>query len=163
MKKIFLLVITITMLGVVGCSSANSSDKKESSDTPKKEAIVLTDEEQDKALETINFMCEGTAYDKSIIKLESEQHDQGLRIDNVLQVSVIKDRSEVETYFRLEGAGDTVEDSIKKALTLDTAVSAATEDLNKINEFDKIIAVLYSSEEDYKNDNSYLVDTLEID
>ncbi len=161
MKKIAMILFSMLVsLSLVACSTETEEPKQE--EKPKKEAIVLSDDETSKAIETIKYMCEDTVYDKADIKLVTEQQEEFTTTNNVLKVIVIKDRTEVETYFRLNGGEDTVEKSIKKALHLDTAVSAASENNSKITEFDRVVAVLYSTEEDFKNDKSYAVDVLEL-
>ena len=157
LKKLLSLVsISIIALSLVACGNAEVEDDKE-----KPEEVTLSTEEESAALETIKYMCGETAYDGATFKLVTELQEDFTKYNNVLKLIVIKDKTEVETYYRLNGDGETVEDSIKKSLVLDTAISAVEND--KINKFDRIVAVIYDSEEDYNNDNSYSVDTLEIE
>ncbi len=159
-KLLSFILICIISIPLVACGS---DTKEETSGVEKVDEITLTKEEENKALENINLMCEGTAYDKANIKIKTELQEDYTKTSNVLKLIVIKDRTEVETYYRLNGDGDNIDDSIKKSLALDTAIISASEEVSKINDFDKIVAVLYSSEQDYKDDNSYCVDTLNIE
>lgn len=155
-KLLNLVMISVIALSLSACSNTETEDIKE-----KPAEITLSTEEESAALETIKYMCGDTAYDNAKFKLVTELQEDFNKYNNVLKLIVIKDKTEVETYYRLNGGGDTIDDSIKKSLVLDTAISAVDND--KINKFDRIVAVIYDSEEDYNNDDSYAVDTLEID
>ncbi|WP_434796623.1 hypothetical protein [Terrisporobacter vanillatitrophus] len=159
-KKILsFILICIISIPLVACGG----NEEDTSEIEKVDEITLTKDEENKALENINLMCEDTAYDKADIKIKTELQEDYTKTSNVLKLIVIKDRTEVETYYSLNGAGDDIKDSIKKSLALDTAITSASEEINKINDFDKIVAVLYSSEQDYKDDNSYCTDILNIE
>ncbi|MPM26238.1 hypothetical protein SDC9_72739 [bioreactor metagenome] len=159
-KKILsFILICIISIPLVACGG----NEEDTSEIEKVDEITLTKDEENKALENINLMCEDTAYDKADIKIKTELQEDYTKTINVLKLIVIKDRTEVETYYSLNGAGDDIKDSIKKSLALDTAITSASEEVNKINDFDKIVAVLYSSEQDYKDDNSYCTDILNIE
>ena len=157
-KLLSFILICIISIPLVACGSAE--EKENEKEKPKE--ITFTENEEKDIIENIKLMCEGTAYNKADFIIHTELQEDFTKYNNVLKVIVIKNEDEVLEYYKSSVPETEPKESIKKSLTLDTAISAASDSVDKIKQFDRIVAVLYSTEDDYKNDNSYAVDTLNI-
>lgn len=148
-KKILAFVlICMSLVALVGCSSSESSTSTTKSET-KKEEITLTDKDISKIKENLDTFTKGTTFDGATFEIELDK--------NKLKVSVIKPITDIMTSYNTFSADDTVE-AIRKSLVFDDAYEVIKEETGL--KFNSMQVFIFGNEEQFKNNDYYTLKSI---